>query len=77
MDASSLIRSGRLITTSVSYPLEVDLTTRRVTTRRPLEMKVDKETVPRTSICTADEHTMVARGRDRRRDLIGKISLRC
>lgn len=37
-------------------------------------MKIGKETVPRTSICTSDEHTIVVRGHDLCRDLIGKIS---
>jgi citrate synthase len=37
-------------------------------------MKIGKATVPRTSICTSDEHTIVIRGRDLSRDLIGKVS---
>src|ERR1700754_4699437 len=37
-------------------------------------MKIGKATVPRTSICTSDEHTIVIRGRDLSKDLIGKIS---
>ena len=37
-------------------------------------MKIGKATVPRTSICTSDEHTIVVRGRDLSKELIGKIS---
>ena len=37
-------------------------------------MKIGKATVPRTSICTSDAHTIVVRGRDLSRDLIGKVS---
>jgi citrate synthase len=37
-------------------------------------MKIGKATVPRTSICTSDEHTIVVRGRDLSKDLIGKVS---
>ena len=37
-------------------------------------MKIGKETVPTTSISTSDEHTIVVRGRDLCRDLIGRIS---
>ena len=37
-------------------------------------MKIGKATVPRTAICTSDEHTIVVRGRDLSRDLIGKVS---
>ena len=37
-------------------------------------MKIGKATVPRTSICTSDEHTIVVRGKDLSKDLIGKIS---
>jgi citrate synthase len=37
-------------------------------------MKIGKATVPRTSICTSDEHTIVIRGRDLSKELIGKIS---
>jgi citrate synthase len=37
-------------------------------------MKIGKATVPRTAICTSDEHTIVIRGRDLSKDLIGKIS---
>src|SRR5436190_1712785 len=37
-------------------------------------MKIGKATVPRTAICTSDEHTIVIRGRDLARDLIGRIS---
>src|SRR3954469_5012441 len=37
-------------------------------------MKIGKATVPRTSISTSDEHTIVVRGRDLSKDLIGKVS---
>jgi len=37
-------------------------------------MKIGKATVPRTSICTSDAHTIVIRGQDLSRDLIGKLS---
>ena len=37
-------------------------------------MKIGKATVPRTSICTSNEHSIVIRGEDLSRDLIGKIS---
>ena len=37
-------------------------------------MKIGKATVPRTSICTSDEHSIVVRGRDLSKDLIGKVS---
>ncbi|WP_459614486.1 citryl-CoA lyase [Bordetella sp. 2513F-2] len=37
-------------------------------------MKIGKQTVPRTSICTSDEHTIVVRGADLCQDLIGKVS---
>lgn len=37
-------------------------------------MKIGKVTVPRTSIATSDEHTIVARGRDLSKELIGKVS---
>jgi citrate synthase len=37
-------------------------------------MKIGKNTVPRTAICTADEHTIVVRGHDLCRDLIGRVS---
>ena len=37
-------------------------------------MKIGRETVPRTAICTSDEHTIVVRGRDLSKELIGKIS---
>jgi citrate synthase len=37
-------------------------------------MKIGKATVPRTSICTSDEHTIVIRGRDLSKELIGKVS---
>lgn len=37
-------------------------------------MKIGKTTVPRTAICTSDEDTIVVRGHDLCRDLIGKVS---
>mgnify|MGYP003576481166 CR=1 FL=1 len=37
-------------------------------------MKIGKETVPRTAISTSDAHTIVVRGHDLSRELIGKIS---
>ena len=37
-------------------------------------MKIGKETIPRTAISTADEHSITVRGADLCRDLIGKIS---
>jgi citrate synthase len=37
-------------------------------------MKIGKATVPRTAICTSDEHTIVVRGRDLSKDLIGRVS---
>lgn len=37
-------------------------------------MKIGKNTVPRTAICTSDEDTIVVRGQDLCKDLIGKIS---
>jgi len=37
-------------------------------------MKIGKATVPRTSICTSDAHTIVVRGYDLSKDLIGKLS---
>jgi len=37
-------------------------------------VKIGKATIPRTAICTSDEHTIVIRGEDLSRDLIGKIS---
>jgi len=37
-------------------------------------MKIGKVTVPRTAICTADEDTIVVRGKDLCRELIGKLS---
>jgi citrate synthase len=39
-----------------------------------LNMKIGKETVPRTAISTADEHSITVRGFDLCGDLIGKIS---
>ena len=37
-------------------------------------MKIGKETLPRSAICTSDEHSITVRGKDLCRDLIGKIS---
>jgi citrate synthase len=37
-------------------------------------MKIGKNTVPRTAICTSDEHAIVVRGHDLCRDLIGRVS---
>ena len=37
-------------------------------------MKIGKATVPRTAICTSDEHTIVIRGKDLSKDLIGKVT---
>ncbi len=37
-------------------------------------MKIGKATIPRSSICTSDEHAIVVRGEDLCRDLIGRIS---
>lgn len=37
-------------------------------------MKIGKATVPRTSICTSDEHTITVRGANLCEDLIGKLS---
>ena len=37
-------------------------------------MKIGKATVPRTAIATSDEHTIVVRGRDLSKELIGKLS---
>lgn len=37
-------------------------------------MKIGRETIPQTAICTSDEHTIVVRGEDLCRDLIGRIS---
>ena len=37
-------------------------------------MKIGKATVPRTAISTSNEHTIVVRGEDLCKDLIGKIS---
>src|SRR4051794_13450811 len=36
-------------------------------------MKIGKATVPRTAICTSDAHTIVVRGHDLARELIGNI----
>src|SRR5919107_2495553 len=36
-------------------------------------MKIGKATLPRTAICTSDAHTIVVRGRDLSKELIGKI----
>ena len=37
-------------------------------------MKIGKATVPRSAICTSDEHTIVVRGADLAHDLIGQIA---
>jgi citrate synthase len=37
-------------------------------------MKIGKETVPKSAICTSDEHTIIVRGKDLCRELIGKVS---
>ena len=37
-------------------------------------MRIGKATVPRTAICTSDAHTIVVRGRDLSKELIGKVS---
>ena len=37
-------------------------------------MKIGKETVPQTAICTSNEHAIVVRGKDLCADLIGKVS---
>ncbi len=37
-------------------------------------MKIGRETIPHTAICTSDEQTIVVRGADLCRDLIGKLS---
>lgn len=37
-------------------------------------MKIGKETVPRSAICTSDEHSITVRGRDLCSELIGRIS---
>jgi citrate synthase len=37
-------------------------------------MKIGKETIPRSAICTSNEETIVVRGNDLCQDLIGKIS---
>jgi citrate synthase len=37
-------------------------------------MKIGKETIPRSSIATSDEHTIVVRGHDLSKELIGKVS---
>lgn len=37
-------------------------------------MKIGKATIPRTAISTSDEHTIIVRGEDLCKDLIGKIS---
>ena len=37
-------------------------------------MKIGKHTVPRTSICTSDAHTIVVRGKDLSKELIGRVS---
>lgn len=37
-------------------------------------MKIGKTTIPHTAICTSDAHTIVVRGEDLCKDLIGRIS---
>jgi citrate synthase len=37
-------------------------------------MKIGKETQPKSAICTANEHTIIVRGKDLCQDLIGKVS---
>ncbi|OZI45205.1 citryl-CoA lyase [Bordetella genomosp. 4] len=37
-------------------------------------MKIGKATIPHSAICTSDEHTIVVRGKDLCKDLIGHIS---
>jgi citrate synthase len=37
-------------------------------------MKIGKATVPRSAICTSDEDTIVVRGNDLARDLIGQVN---
>ncbi|MBQ1767231.1 MAG: citryl-CoA lyase, partial [Aquincola sp.] len=37
-------------------------------------MKIGKETVPRSAICTSDEHSITVRGRDLCSQLIGRVS---
>ena len=37
-------------------------------------MKIGKATIPRTAITTSDEHSIIIRGRDLSKDLIGKVS---
>ncbi len=37
-------------------------------------MKIGKETIPRTAICTSNQETIVVRGLDLCRDLIGKLT---
>jgi citrate synthase len=37
-------------------------------------VRIGKATVPRTAISTSDEHTIVVRGRDLSKELIGKVS---
>ena len=37
-------------------------------------MKIGKSTVPRSAICTSNEHTIVVRGADLAKDLIGQIN---
>ena len=63
-------RTTRRATTSASRRRRPE---RLVSTARTL-MKIGKATVPRTAICTSDEHTIVVRGRDLSKELIGKVS---
>ena len=37
-------------------------------------MKIGKETIPRSAICTSNEDTIVVRGKDLAQDLIGQVS---
>ena len=37
-------------------------------------MKIGKATVPKSAICTSDAHTIVVRGKDLSKDLIGQVS---
>ncbi|HEY7929516.1 MAG TPA: citryl-CoA lyase [Steroidobacteraceae bacterium] len=37
-------------------------------------MKIGRESIPQTAICTSDEHTIVVRGEDLCQELIGQIS---
>src|SRR5690606_32250742 len=39
-----------------------------------IDMKIGKETIPRSAICTSNEDTIVVRGKDLAQDLIGQVS---